>query len=91
MQALADRDGLRLRFDRDAQVAFDWPAGFGVIHEFKLDGEAVLWREAQTLKPLGQPWLWNASLGVGLCGDWCIGHRVEDAFVSGLELALAIA
>ena len=53
--------------------------------------EAVLWREAQTLKPLGQPWLWNASLGVGLCGDWCIGHRVEDAFVSGLELALAIA
>jgi predicted NAD/FAD-dependent oxidoreductase len=24
-----------------------------------------------------------------LCGDWCLGHRVEDAFVSGLELALA--
>jgi predicted NAD/FAD-dependent oxidoreductase len=23
-----------------------------------------------------------------LCGDWCIGHRVEDAFISGLELAL---
>ena len=53
--------------------------------------EAVLWREAQTLKPLGQPWLWNASLGVGLCGDWCIGHRVEDAFVSGLELGDAQA
>lgn len=42
---LADRQGLRLRFDRDAQVAFDWPAGFGVVHEFKLDGEAVLWRD----------------------------------------------
>jgi len=42
---LADRDGLRLRFDRDAQVAFDWPAGFGVVHDFKLDGEAVLWRD----------------------------------------------
>jgi uncharacterized protein (TIGR02099 family) len=42
---LADRDGLRLRFDRDAQVVFDWPAGFGVVHDFKLDGEAVLWRD----------------------------------------------
>ena len=26
--------------------------------------------------------------GVGLAGDWCLGHRLEDAFVSGLELAL---
>lgn len=41
----ADQDGLRLRFDRSAQVAFDWPAGFGVVHRFTLDGEAVLWRD----------------------------------------------
>jgi renalase len=34
--------------------------------------------------------LWDAKAGLGLCGDWCLGHRVEDAFVSGLELALAI-
>jgi glutamyl-Q tRNA(Asp) synthetase len=27
---------------------------------------------------------------LGVCGDWCLGHRVEDAFVSGLELALAM-
>jgi predicted NAD/FAD-dependent oxidoreductase len=26
-----------------------------------------------------------------VCGDWCIGHRVEDAFVSGLEMALKVA
>ncbi|MDB5845544.1 MAG: dependent oxidoreductase, partial [Polaromonas sp.] len=26
----------------------------------------------------------------GACGDWCLGHRVEDGFVSGLEMALAI-
>ena len=31
----------------------------------------------------------GVARGIGLCGDWCIGHRVEDAFVSGLELALA--
>ena len=42
---LGDADGLRLRFDPKAQVAFDWPAGFGVVHEFALDGEAVLWRD----------------------------------------------
>jgi predicted NAD/FAD-dependent oxidoreductase len=33
--------------------------------------------------------LFDPALGIGLCGDWCLGHRVEDAFVSGLELALA--
>lgn len=49
------------------------------------------WRYARTRTPLGQPFVWNAEQGIGVCGDWCIGHRVEDAFVSGLELALQIA
>ena len=49
------------------------------------------WRYAQTVKTLGQTHLWDARSGIGACGDWCIGHRVEDAFVSGLELALAAA
>jgi renalase len=49
------------------------------------------WRFAQTQQPLGRPYIFDESLGIGLCGDWCLGHRVEDAFVSGLELALAIA
>ena len=52
--------------------------------------DARLWRQAQTLEPLGRPYVWDAARGIGLCGDWCIGHRVEDAFVSGLELALAV-
>ena len=49
------------------------------------------WRHAQTMEPLGQSHLWDKSARIGLCGDWCIGHRVEDAFISGLELALAVA
>ena len=49
------------------------------------------WRYAQTLAPLGQSHLWNARSGLGVCGDWCLGHRVENAFISGLELALAAA
>jgi renalase len=49
------------------------------------------WRFAQTQKPLGLSHIYDQDLGIGLCGDWCLGHRVEDAFVSGLELALAMA
>jgi hypothetical protein len=49
------------------------------------------WRYAQTVDPLGQPYAWDPKARVGVCGDWCIGHRVEDGFVSGLEMALALA
>jgi renalase len=48
------------------------------------------WLYAKTDQPLGKSHLWDAKAGLGLCGDWCLGHRVESAFVSGLELALAI-
>lgn len=51
--------------------------------------QVLRWQHAQTTRPLGRSHLWDASTGLGVCGDWCLGHRVEDAFVSGLELALA--
>jgi renalase len=47
------------------------------------------WRYAKTDKAFGTSNMWDAATGIGVCGDWCLGHRVEDAFVSGLELALA--
>ncbi len=49
------------------------------------------WRYSQTVTPLGQSHLWQPDLGIGVCGDWCLGHRVECAYVSGLELAQAVA
>ncbi len=49
------------------------------------------WRYAQTTHPLGKSHLWDANTSLGACGDWCLGHRLEDAFVSGLELALQVA
>lgn len=67
--------------------------GFGEITGIRATpSHAVVhrWRFAQTQVPLGQPYLLDKTLGIGLCGDWCLGHRVEDAFVSGLELALAV-
>ncbi len=48
------------------------------------------WRQAQTMQALGASHIWDASAGLGVCGDWCIGHRVEDGFISGLEMALAV-
>ena len=53
--------------------------------------EVHRWHSAKTIKPMGKTHVWDARLGVGIAGDWCIGHRVEDAFISGLELALAAA
>ena len=57
--------------------------GFAEVHR---------WRYAQTTQPLPNrtSHLWDSSSGIGACGDWCLGHRVEDGFVSGLEMALAI-
>lgn len=49
------------------------------------------WHYAQTTAPLDQSHLWDAHAHIGACGDWCLGHRVEDAFLSGLELALRVA
>jgi len=40
-----DGNGFTLRFDPQAEVAFDWPQGFGVVHTMKLRGEAGGWRE----------------------------------------------
>lgn len=33
---------------------------------------------------------WDRERGLGICGDWCRGGRVEGAFLSGWELAKQI-
>ncbi len=60
------------------------------IHATPAHVQARCWGEAKTEVPLGRTHLWDASQRIGVAGDWCIGHRVEDAFVSGLSLALAV-
>ena len=60
------------------------------IHAEPSHVEIQRWRYAKTSQPLGQTHLWDSKEGLGVCGDWCLGHRVENAFVSGLELALAV-
>lgn len=48
------------------------------------------WRYAFTEKPLNQAYLWDQEQQLGVCGDWCLGRRVEDAWRSGDALAAAI-
>ncbi|MDE2408346.1 MAG: TIGR02099 family protein [Xanthomonadaceae bacterium] len=92
----ADQDGLRLRFDRNAQVAFDWPAGFGVVHRFTLNGEAVAWRDAagwtiQTpgLAIDGGPLQVLARGGVGLQDDGSHPHLDIAADIGDVPVSLA--
>jgi len=46
------------------------------------------WRYAKP-QPLPARHLYDA-IGIGACGDWCGGPRVEGAYLSGLSLAAAI-
>ncbi len=60
------------------------------IHATPTHAQAICWNEAQTQVPVGKSHLWDAKARIGVAGDWCIGHRVEDAFLSGLSLALDV-
>lgn len=48
------------------------------------------WRYSLVEVPLGAPCWWDAGLGLGLAGDWCLGARAEAAFESGAALGAAI-
>jgi len=48
------------------------------------------WRYALVETPVGQPHLWDRVRRIGACGDWCIGGRIEAAYVSGQSLARAM-
>ena len=48
---------------------------------------AHLWRYALVERPVGAEALYDPTAGLGACGDWCVGGRVEAAVLSGLRLA----
>ncbi|WP_343344313.1 NAD(P)-binding protein [Sphingomicrobium sp. XHP0239] len=47
------------------------------------------WRYARS-GSAGRDFLWNGDLRLGACGDWLLGPRVENAFLSGARLGARI-
>ena len=79
--------------DDEARVQAKLLKAFGEVTGLRAEPPHVAlhcWPYAQTTHPLGLCQMWDASMGLGACGDWCLVHRLEDAFISGLELALAV-
>lgn len=48
------------------------------------------WRYARVATALGTPCLFDDELGIGACGDWCLGANIEAAFLSGHAMAQTI-
>ena len=53
--------------------------------------EAHRWPFALVQRPLGRDFLLDRAAGLAVCGDWCLGPRVEAAYLSGWRLGLALA
>jgi predicted NAD/FAD-dependent oxidoreductase len=49
------------------------------------------WRYADTEPALAVGCEWDAEFGLGLCGDWLNGGKVENAWHSGRQLARRVA
>ena len=45
------------------------------------------WLYSLVDKPLEVGALWDPDIGLGVCGDWCNGARIEGAFLSGQAIA----
>ena len=41
--------------------------------------------------PLGEPYIWDATSRLGVCGDWCLAGRLEAAWLSGQALGIRLA
>jgi predicted NAD/FAD-dependent oxidoreductase len=55
-----------------------------------LSASAHRWRYARS-GSADQDMVWDATLHIGVCGDWLLGPRVECAWLSGDRLATAVA
>lgn len=56
-----------------------------------IHSSAHRWAYARTQEALGEDAVFDAERGLGLCGDWCRGERIEDAYLSGEALGRLMA
>ena len=62
----------------------------GVAPQSAVYASAHRWRYARTIAPLGTPFLSSNDATLYVGGDWCLGARVEAAWLSGTAIAQAI-
>lgn len=53
-------------------------------------GAVHRWLFARPAQPLSGEVLWGERLGLGVCGDWLQGDRIEDAYLSADRLVRAM-
>lgn len=74
-----------------ADVLGDLRAALGAVAGGPLPeatfARAHRWRFALAAAPAGEPCLFDAAAGVAACGDWCLGGRIEAAYLSGAAAA----
>jgi renalase len=88
-------DWSRANVDRPAdQVRVTLLAAFATVLARALPelrgAEVHRWLYARAENPVPGSCLWDPAGGLGVCGDWLRGDRIEDAFLSAERLAEAI-
>jgi predicted NAD/FAD-dependent oxidoreductase len=81
------RDNLEREPD---EVADEMLAAFAPTAPQTLYLSAHRWRYALVETPLGRPCLWDPAASLGVCGDFCLGPRIEAAWQSGTALASSV-
>jgi photolyase PhrII len=63
------------------------PSSGGALRPVPEFAQAHRWLYSLAAEPLTGGCLWEPALGIGACGDWCGGARIEGAWLSGEALA----
>lgn len=87
LQASAEWSDAHLEDDADSVAAALIAAFMKLGGAQPLSWAAHRWRYAEIEKNPLRGCVWDAELGIGLCGDWLNGGKVEGAWLSGQALA----
>jgi predicted NAD/FAD-dependent oxidoreductase len=81
------RENLSMDRDEAAKALLrEFQSLFGVVPKVVFQ-RAHRWAYALASDPARHGALFDGNLGIGACGDWCMGGRVEGALLSGMAMA----